>query len=54
MVIFLLECGEDEERHADLPSKEAFQSVLETTASYTNGAILTKLLVSNNTIIVFQ
>ena len=43
MAIFLLECGQDEERQADFPSKEASRSVLETMASFTNSAILNEI-----------
>ena len=49
MAIFLLECREDEERQANFPSKEAFQFILEITASFFNG----NLMVSNNIIIIF-
>ena len=43
MAVFLLERREDEERQANFPSKEASLTVLETTASFTNGAILTEI-----------
>ena len=43
MFVFLLQCREDEGRQADFPIKEASQSVLEITASFTNGAILTEI-----------
>ena len=43
MVVFLLECREDEERPADFPSKETSSPVLETMASFTDGAILTEI-----------
>ena len=43
MVVFLLQCREDEERQASFPSKEDSRSVLEITASFTNGAILTEI-----------
>ena len=43
MAIFLLECREDEERQANSPRKEISSSVLETTASFTNGVILTEI-----------
>ena len=42
-VFFLLECREDEERQADLCRKEASSSVLETTASFTNDAVLIEI-----------
>ena len=38
MVVFLLECREDEERQANFPSKEVSQSVLEMTDSFSDGA----------------
>ena len=41
--LFLLEYIEDEERQADFASKEAYSPVLETTASFTNGAILIEI-----------
>ena len=41
MTVFLLECREDEERQANLCRKEASSPVLEMTASFTNGAMLT-------------
>ena len=41
MANFLLECRENEERQADL--REGSSSILETTASFTNGAILTEI-----------
>ena len=40
MAAFLLECREDEERQVDFPSKETFSPVLQTMASFTNGATL--------------
>ena len=40
---FLLECREDEERQTDFPSKDASSSLLETTASFTDGPILTEI-----------
>ena len=40
---FLLECREDEERRATLFNKEASESVLEMTVSFTDVAIFTKL-----------
>ena len=43
MAVFLLECKEDEERQADCPSEEASQSILEMTASFAYGAILTEI-----------
>ena len=43
MAIILLECREDEERQADFCTKEASSPVLEMTASFTNGAILTEI-----------
>ena len=43
MAVVLLECREAEERQADFPSKEASQSVLEMTPSFTDGAILTEI-----------
>ena len=43
MVVFLLECREDKEKQADFCRKEASSTLLETMASYTNGAILTKI-----------
>ena len=38
MAVFLLECREDEQRQANLCRKEAFPPLLETMASFTNGA----------------
>ena len=52
MAVFLLECKEDEESQAGFPGTQASSPVLETTASFTNSAIL-NLMVSNNIIIVF-
>ena len=43
MAVFLLECGEDGERQADFCKKEASSPLLETMASFTNGAILTEI-----------
>ena len=44
MAVFLLECREDEERQADICRKEAGSSpLLETTASFTNDAIITEI-----------
>ena len=43
MAVFLLECRENEERQVDFPGKEAFPPVLETTASFTNGATLMQI-----------
>ena len=43
MAVFLLECSEDEERQADFCRKEA-SSLLETTVSFTDGAILMEFL----------
>ena len=40
MDAFILVCKEDEERQAGIPSKEASSPVLETMASFTDGAIL--------------
>ena len=42
MAVFLLECREDE-RYVDFPSKEASQSTLEMTASFTDAAILLEI-----------
>ena len=42
MAVFLLE-RKDEERQANFPSKDASLPVLETTASFTNGAILMEI-----------
>ena len=39
----MLECRKDEEKHANFPSKEAFQSILEMTASFTDSAILMEI-----------
>ena len=44
MAVFLLECREDEEKQANFCRKEASTPVLETTASFTNGAIITEIL----------
>ena len=44
MAVFLLECTEDEERQDDFTNKEASLPILETTASFINGAILTEIL----------
>ena len=43
MAVFLLDCREDEERQADFCRKEASSPLLETTTSFTNGAILTEI-----------
>ena len=43
MVVFLLECGEDEERQADFPSKETSSPILETMASFIDDAILREI-----------
>ena len=43
MAVFLLECKEDEERQANFPSKEGSQSVLEMTAIFINGTVLTEI-----------
>ena len=43
MPVFLLECREDEERQADFPSKEASQFIIEMTANFISGAILTEI-----------
>ena len=43
MVVFLLECKEDEERQANFPSKEASSPILEMTASFSDGACSSKL-----------
>ena len=43
ITVLLLECRKDEERQSHFPSKEAFQSVLEMTASFTGGAILKEI-----------
>ena len=43
MVVFLLECREDGERQANFSGKEAFSSVLEIMASFTDGATLTQM-----------
>ena len=43
MAVFLLECREDKYRQADFPGKEASQSILEMTASFTDGAILMEM-----------
>ena len=42
-MVFLLECGEDEERQADFPSKETSSPILEMKASFIDGAILTEI-----------
>ena len=43
MAVFLLEHREVEEKQANFLSKEASQSVLEMTASFTNAAMLTEI-----------
>ena len=43
MGVVLLECREDKERKANFPSKETFQSTLETMASFTDGTIITEM-----------
>ena len=43
MAVFLQEYREDEERQANFPRKGASSSVLETTASFTDGTILTEI-----------
>ena len=43
MAVFLLECREDEERQADFCRKEASSSLVETMASFANGATLTEI-----------
>ena len=43
MVVFLLECREDEERQAAFCRKEASSPLLELTASFTNGATLMEI-----------
>ena len=43
MTVFLLECRKDEEIQADFCRKEASLPFLETTASFTNGAILMEI-----------
>ena len=43
MHIFILECREDEERQAYFGRKKASPPILETTASFTNGAILMEI-----------
>ena len=43
MAVFLLDCREDEERQADLFSKEVSSPILETMANFTNGANLTEI-----------
>ena len=40
---FLLECREDEQRQVDFPIKEASSPVLEMTASFIDGTILTEI-----------
>ena len=44
MAVFLLECREDKERQADFCRKDASSPLLETTANFTNGAILMEIL----------
>ena len=54
MGVFLLECREDEGRQANFAGKEASSSILETMASFTDGATFnTTLMVSTSIIIVF-
>ena len=43
MAIFLLDCRENEERQADLFSKEASSPVLETMANFIDGANLIEM-----------
>ena len=43
MAVFLLECREDEERQADFCRKEASLPLLETKASFINGAVLIEI-----------
>ena len=43
MAVFILECRENEERQADFCRKEASSPLLEMTASFSNGAILTEI-----------
>ena len=43
MTVFLPECREDEERQTDFCRKETSSPVLETMASFTNGAILKEI-----------
>ena len=43
MAVFLLECREDEERQANFPSKEASLPIIEMTANFTDGVILTEI-----------
>ena len=43
MVVFLLECREDEQRKADFCRKEASSPLLETTANFTDVTILTEI-----------
>ena len=43
MVVFLLECREDEERQADFHIKEGFSSILEIMTSFIDDAILTEI-----------
>ena len=43
MAVLLVECREDEERRADFCREEAGSPLLETAASFTNGAILTEI-----------
>ena len=43
MTVFLLECGEDEERQAKFPRKEASSPILEMTPSFTDGATLIEI-----------
>ena len=40
---YLLECRDDKQRQADFPIKEAYSSVLEMTASFIDGTILTEI-----------
>ena len=43
MAVFLLECREDEEREAKFSSKETSSPVIETTASFSDGACSSKI-----------
>ena len=43
MAVFLLECSEYEERQANFCRKQASSPLLETTVSFTDGAILTRI-----------
>ena len=43
MAVFLLECREDGERQANFCQKEASSPLLETTANFTNSAILNQI-----------